>query len=1269
MWEGNNLHEKKKKIFTKKRGVIFSLLLLLFWGWYFTYANLNTDTSWTTDYYYFPEGYPSDGSIHLSMTASGPNNSLDYYPWGYWVFVKSVDGKRKLSQFEIKKPAIHSDESFSSASVCDENKLPANCYTINYKFIWTDVTTGYRVESDIEGYKYQSTGYVDLMPDILLNAKVKVDWDSISAQELWITEVSIPYSHDENFLVKIYFWDDEFQTWESNYKDVSKKFVFRTKKDESTYVGIGHSDKDLWTWDSISPENLWEANFATVHFKANSHGYVNYHARVDPGDDEVQFITLDMDNIKIDSRSTPELHSYIEVFLLQINPETWRLDVINKNGEFGIQEPIYRISPLVNWYTAPNGLQVPATDTAKTNHLVGPSGSFRCPTWITIGSLNFKNDCYDQEWGFDGITQYTLNFTPDPNNPSILGFHLHNASTYAWNAFAIAGDVDIFGSDVPLDTVITDINNLNWVQWITSVEVDKPNTTDGENGFDDDKKETKISYIHTYKTEVCNNTQDEVNNVSVLLNKPIKSDLIDYEQTDVSTSSLMVWGTALDETIDDSKRISLSTFWGNINLWNLWVWECKYISYQVKVKNTITQWDVLSVKNQFSYDGWNYEDTNEVSNFVLAQEYDANLELTSEPVSWSDIYNGDYITYKLNVVNTGLTDIPSWKVVCPRFLDNSQTECKVGNCTNEFTFTDLIAWADLEAWYAVQTTQNNNVWDIITEQCNLEFDTGSGSVESKDSNEVYHNIIDRSTPVYGWDFSLELYSRPKLLNTADWNPRPDGADTSPIEYTYNYTWNNHEYMYPDLSMEGSYTDSRWSCSSKTWPNRPNAITYVVNTTNTSPKSSASFSSNNIDFSLTTTLPSDKPTTILHHGTLTPTHYVPWSEANNWFKNWGTKVLPLSATHHRAMVNGTDGEINSTITGTPVLDKWKYVPYATDRCSYTRCSGSWENRKCRTRTRSYTLYRWEHQTREDIPFSASNYRYVTVWGSTAWLKTQNSHVHTNDLLTDDGTSANEYNLWEWGYTNVKSSPKLYAPDGSYHWDYMVSTSTPTSSLKSKKGWYIYDKVVPKWHGYVYDREVNARNFYTDLLEKQKYWEVIEEDEGNLQNPLTEINWELNKIYYYPGDLTIEDSDGQVDIFGQKSTIVVWWNLYINSDMKYRKDTQSDIKRLAYLGVIVKWNVYINWDVEFTSGTFHVDNTVHTWDSVYVLRHLWSFVAEEFNFQRKAPEHYERNVNDPSEWVYFDDMIYIATPPGFAELDEWVWSYKFNINQYTWEEVEW
>ena len=1187
---------------------------------------------------------------------------MDYYPGGYWVLVKDdSSGRKKLTSFEIKDPAIKSSESYSSSSICDSNGQPIGCVTILYVFEWNNEAWR-KIQSKIPAHIFAwQSWYVDVFDIILDNARYynNPEWDDVFPE--WTTkELVVKQWNDELLVVKTYFWDDEDFNWLSFQKDISRKFVFRTPQDETIYIWIAHSDKTLW-WsdDKVQPGDMWKLHFATIHVQANTHGELTYNAWVWPGDDTVKLLTVDMDNIAYDSTSTPELVPYIDVNVIRTDSNGDQKQV-NKNGDYE-DIPVHRISLQPEEYTK-NFKTVPGIDTSKTDHSIWPSGSFLCNQG-TIWTPGFEN-CYNsQSPEFKWITQHTINI-PSHTNYQIVQFKLHNASTAFWNAFAVAWDIDMFWPDVPLEPLL---DTLWWeVTGITSVEVDDT-TADGENGYDDDTKETKNGYLHTYKTEVCNNSDSIVNNVFVKPVLPEKTTLVGDGSANIEDSSLLFNGSLLDIPIDEDKKLHISTFGSNINMWILHKWECKFITYQAIVNSTVVQWDNLKVKNEFSYDGWTTQYTNEVTNPVVAMPYDAEIVLDAEPTPWFDIYLKDYITYKFKVDNTGLSDIPSGSVSCGRYSDTTETECSVWDCWSNYAFTDFESGTELAVEYSVQVKDWQDPGTRIEEQCILSYDTWTGETDTKNSNIVFHTIIDQSNTVSGGDFSLELYSRPKLLNSPDGEPRPDGYDQSPIKYTYKYTGSNQDNMYPDLSDEWTYTDSRWKCDDLEWPNVPNSLTYNISSTSTSARSNINLSSNAISFSLNTTLPSSQPRTILSQWSLYPGHAVSSSEANTWYKNGGTKVVPLSSTEHRALENGTDGRIESTISGTTYLDTWKYIPYDTDKCQYEKeCTNDgWCDSDSLIRYRTYTLYRWEMINRETLQFDAQAYRFVTVWGSSAWIKTSNGHVHTNNGLTEEGTTANRYDLWESDVSNVVSAPKLYAPVGSFHGDYVVSSNTSTTNLKSKTGWYLYNKQIIKGHGYVYDRLTNARDFYTDLIDKQKFWTV----ETMTDTTVSRIDMELNHIYYYPNNLTIEKSWGDVIVAWEKWTLVVWGDLYINSNMKYSIEEKGSIKELPYIWIIVKGSIYIDWEVTDSVWSWHWDGTYHTGESVKALRHLWNWTGTAFDFQRKAPEFYERDVNEPSEWIYFDDRIYFTTPPGFAELDDGVWSYKNNINQFTGEEVEW
>lgn len=1250
----------KRKIWILATIIVVLLAFLSYLG----YAN------YVWSFSYLPNWYDTRWSEHLSLTASGSLNAMDYYPWGYWIHIKKDNNwDKKLTGFWIKKPYLAEDENYSNDVVCTSRWNPIFCLDIKYVFLWKD-PQGRSISSEIYWSDFfWENGYVNLIDKIIENAVIS--WTSDKVDSLVVK----PWNN-ELLTVKVYWEDDMENTWRSLYKNLSKKFVIKVKKDEA-YAWIAHSDKELWpdwAWD-VSAERLWEMNYATVNVKWHTDWVLKYTSWVWPNDDEVKIVTVDNDNYRIDRTSTPDMLPYIDIYALR-KKDDWSFYTVDKNGNES-SEPFHRIS------SNPDGdsywvFTVPATNLSTTAHSVWPSWSFLCNKW-TIWTPWFL-ECYNDGTSFKWIMQYSIQI-PEHDDFQLLKFVLKNASSWNdWapaNSFAIAWDIDMYWTDEItddelMDLVVSDvwedsIWNRNRVTWTTFVEVDDKEP-DMEADFDDHLKETKSRYLHTYKTEVCNSTDNQVSNVQVKLNKDELTTLVwDWDGLD---STLILNASALDANIDESQRLPIDTFGTQINLWTLAKDECKFVTYQTVVKNEATTWDIIAVKNQYSYDSWDFADTNEVINWITALAINAEVYLESAPASGSEVEMWDYITYNFIVENTGLNDISSGRVTCPRLWDTTETECRIwDDCGSVYEFTDLDEWAQNRISYSVKVKNWLDNWHEFTETCRLTYDD-NWEEKVKDSNTVNHKVVipgiqpdsTWTNIIKWWNFTFRIKTQSRLLNSPDWEPRLDGYDRDYIRYKYNYTGSNHEYMYPELSKTWGFTDSRGGCDDLDWPYQPNAITYNINSSSTSPMDYVNLSSNSMRFDVWTTLLSWTPTTILHSWTLTPSHYLSWSLANSWFKNGWEQNLPTESTEHRAIVNGPISDVNSIITNTTYLDKWQYVPYDTEMCSYDyACWDSW----CKTRSIPYTLYQWELVDREVVNFTDQHYAWVVVTSSTAWLKTSNWHVHTNDRLSEDWTSANRYDLWDDVNTDVMSSPKLYAPPGSFHWDYVVSSNDDDSSLKSSKWWYLMWKDVQMWHWSIYDREHNPRNFYEDITERQMYWKVIEKNNTFEDS----IETELNHIYHYKWDLTLENLSWKVLVSGPKATIVVDWDLYINSDVEYSKENVSSSKLMSFLGIIVKGDIYVHEDVEYTVWAWHVEWTLHTWPWVKTLKHLWSWTVWDIDLERKAPENYERDVNEPSERIIFDDQIYFLTPPGFAELDDGIWSIKTNINNFSWKEIEW
>lgn len=1261
--------ENEKKFLNKKRfTLILWIISMLFLGSFLVYWYL----TWSPQYYYFPNNYvENEGKINLWVFAAGKYNAIDYYKWWYGIYVNRTwdDRKRRLTSLEIRNPALHGpwveiwgDTPANTWKACTAPNTPEGCWSVYYIFKWK-WENGSNYESKVVYYDKNSTysnintWYVNVIDKIKENA-----WNLNTRERETLSEL-ILHSSEDRLLVEVRFWDDieNGERTISSYKDVSKKFNFRVDKRESSYIWIASSEKNLFNptnW-SVKPEDLKKINFATIHLWPNANPNFSYFWRVTKELWHLNLITIDIDNIDYDSKSQPQMQTYLEVWLLDVH--NWETRPVDKNWVL-TNQPIARISPYKNGNST-----YPTTNEAFTDWLEWPSGTFQCN--VSIGSPSFRQ-CYDNQTKW--ITQHNITFTPVSHN-RVIRIDVKNAqrSWVAGNAFALASDIDIWNMDQDdiIDTVPEEDDDewndddvpwwtwswiiIDWLKGTTYVEINPAEELD----FRDHGKVTKKDYTHTYKMELCNTSTGILNNVMTKLHIPNKTTLI-WKNTpaDINTSSLMLSWSNLDNPIDNSKKLDINIFDTEISLWNLDVDECQFLTYQVNLNDSVENGDEFTVQNEFKYWTWSYTLTNQVKNTINLNQI-VSISLESNPISGSDVYNNDMIEYRVTVNNDGDTKIWPGKVNCPRMLDTTTTFCKVWECRSEYLFDEILPWELLSFSYIVEVRDRDIVPNdtILYEQCKLD--------DSIDSNEVDHTVKSLDVDViWGWNFSLYLNSRPKLLNSPDWNPRPDGYDRSPIQYTYRYTGSDLQPMYPQTSDPWTYVLSRWWCWPMTLPYKPNSYTFNANSTSTSPMNYLNLSSNNLNFSLNTTLPNDIPKTRLHAGTLTPTHYVPWNELNNRYKSWWDKVLPITATEHRALVNGTNGRINSNITGTMRLDRWQYRAYSTSTCSYICwCSLMW----CWSCSVSYPLYRWERVNNQDIPFNASAFRNVTVWWSVAWIKTEWSHVHTNDKLSWDGSQSNIYDLWENWYNNVSSAPKLYSPPGASHWDYVVSSNNSSSTLSSSKWRYIYDKNVKMWHWYVYDRENNSRDFYYDLIESQKFGKVVK---IGLSNPIRNFNMDLNHVYYYPGNLTINNPSGTSVFSWFKGTIVVEGDLYINSNMKYSTETKNRVEDLVYLWIIVKWDVYIDPRVTETIWSWYVEWSIHTWDAVETLKHLWSWTASNINFQRKAPEFYERDVNEPSEWIVFNDQVYITTPPGFAQLDDWVWAYNFNINQFTWDAVD-
>lgn len=1277
--------EKQQK---GKRGKIVAVAAVAFalFGAFAAWANKYQD-----GYEFYPISFRTDKNVYAALMAKGNDVALQYYPGGYGVYLKSQEGQvsKKLSQFWVYSPSIQNNG--KEMWPYDSSK------DILYRFEWKDVASGCELYAETSGTKFRSAGedWANILPDALQeiyhNAPCvvtdgtgnKTSRGQEDKFQKTLSRIDIPVSDGEKVVVKVFWADDKYRDGNSSYSNISKKFAFRADDSEVSYMGVARSNLSLWNGgDVVSSENLKYLNYATLWVSPNiPDKAVNYQAFLPPHASSVRFITVDADQRRVTKNSTPEnWNTYIdlETYDANGNPLNRRGQVIN------VGDPtVFRVAPYKDEAQArsgindANGYVPPLGDEATWSP--GPSGSFQfsgpCAN-VTIGSKAFPT-CYNNSSStalipmpagtkHPGLLQYRVDLGDIAASRALM-FKLKNISTYAGNAFAIAGDFDMYGVEedkptfaLPLPDPLDPNSDgmappAESVTGTTSVEVDPNGDPDGENGFDDNGKFTASGSLHTYKTEVCNRTSETATGVFVRLHMPDKTSLAG-SGGELSSSTLYVDDSALSENPDPAKRLDMANFFTDVNLGDLAPGQCRYVTYQVNVDPAPATTDVFEVTNEVRYADKPFQNTNTVSNGVT-NDVECSLGLEAFPVSGSKVHPEDYVTYSVTCKNNSTNVIENGTVDCVRQKDTADTECRVGQCTPA-TVTELQPGASYTYEYGVRVNADAKDGTELPNSCHIDYDG-----KSADSNSTTHTVeVPPPANVSGGQFTLEIYSRPKLINSPDGKPRPDGMDRSPIKYTYEYTGSHFDNVYPKTSAPGTYSYGSVRCGPSSLPYVPNAYTYHANSSSVSPRSDPNPGNRPITYSLSTTLPGSVPKTTLYAGTLSPTHSIDGSSINSWYVDGGERTLPITATEHRALVNGVDGRISAVINGFLDLDRWQYVPYSTASCRYVISCGK---KSCTYGTRTYNLYRWERVSTAPVSFNATASRYVDVTGSTGWFRTRNGDVHTNNKISLEGTPANVYDLGETGLESVKSSPKLYTPPGSSHSDYVVSTDTSTTNLSSKRGWYAI-RNLKFGKGTVYDREKNPRDYYGDIIEKQKFGKVVTETAKTLRS----IDLEMNVVHYYPGDLTIEDaSDGEVAVSGSKGTIIVGGNLYVRSNMKYA-DQNKRLEDQVYLGLVVAGNATISPNVTSTVGAWHVDGKLSTGTATKPWKHLGQVAVGYVDLQRKAPEYgASEEVNAPSEDLMFDDQIYVTIPPGFAELDDGQWAFFANVNQFTGKVENW
>lgn len=361
--------------------------------------------------------------------------------------------------------------------------------------------------------------------------------------------------------------------------------------------------------------------------------------------------------------------------------------------------------------------------------------------------------------------------------------------------------------------------------------------------------------------------------------------------------------------------------------------------------------------------------------------------------------------------------------------------------------------------------------------------------------------------------------------------------------------------------------------------------------------------------------------------------------------------PHSLTESRAVENGTTGIVSTNVGFSFSEDKWVYTPTGSAfLCWHTYSCG----RRCRRRDPLYRpIYTWVKNP-SAYSESASASTDITVYTSTAWLKTEKGHVGTNAEITNGGdTQANYVDLGIPGFENLLTPSSNYTPPGETNADYMIFGKNGTGSFQSASG-DAYKKTGTTFpylqRGDAYDRGNHPRDFYQDMLVREKYGQVVSDrlpsaiyDSIDLGDGLVWSNTE---------DLTIGQAgiDDTVIIQGGQSRIYTTGDAYINGNIKYAASTGSHYNDITSLRIDAR-NIYVSGEVTDLEAMLLARDSFHSGVSKKQLRILGDVIARQSFWEREPlSEINPIEFNKPTEHLIEDLRKYIIPAPGDAELPD-------------------
>ena len=651
-----------------------------------------------------------------------------------------------------------------------------------------------------------------------------------------------------------------------------------------------------------------------------------------------------------------------------------------------------------------------------------------------------------------------------------------------------------------------------------------------------------------------------------------------------------------------------------------------------------------------------------------------SVNVFPDPPTTQTIFSGSQVTYAYQITNGG--GLPLDEVNLVTHLP-AGTDC-IESCGSLF-LSDALEPSD-SITVDMKVKVKTGLIDKKTIE-NIGFDLASSSLSLTEVRDPIIHTLNAALEVGTNDFKLITEQVPNLvLNSPDRNSRPDQGDRSETQYALKYTGRGKSNTYQLGGTHGVQDTGQGLhegyCSNHSYPHGKQSTVYAYSSSGggCDELSNCPLVSKPLQFLINTSLPKKVPRLITLSGDASQSkiyHYGDTSSINQFMRLGGVIKIPKDFMLSRAIENGVLGLVKSTVKSQSLTeDLWTYQ-FTGQYQSYDTCSCGED---C-THTDEYPVYTWQKTNAETLNLNDEDETNISVYSSTAWLKTKGGHLGTNGSIFNHNTEANQVPLAFGGgaymSTNeyvhdpekILSPSDHYTPVGESNGDRLIFSDNEAFSTSAGEAW---QKLGTKFNflerGQPYLRSNHPRDFEEDLLVQERFGPV---KKGELPKAIVgNFDIEDNTVWHHEGDLNIGKVNGEAVIFkGGQSRFYVEGDVYINSDVFYDMQDVIDQKDITALRIDAR-NIYIHPEVQDLQLLLLSREGFYSGESHHQLRILGDVIAKEAYWQRKPVLDLQpKDINPPSEYLIEDYRKYILPPPGDTTLpDEYGWWQSVNAGKF-------